>query len=100
MDYEKPGSPGDILKHHGVKGQKWGVRKEEDSSATSSAAKAVAGANADTKAYMSAASEMTKNISSEKQAANLKANRERFAAKFEASEATGHKIATPEKPNP
>lgn len=27
----KPGSPGDILKHHGVKGMRWGVRKEEDS---------------------------------------------------------------------
>lgn len=26
---KKPGSPGDILIHHGVKGQKWGVRKEE-----------------------------------------------------------------------
>lgn len=27
----KPGSPGDILEHHGVKGMRWGVRKEEDS---------------------------------------------------------------------
>lgn len=28
--HKKPGTPGDILQHHGVKGQKWGVRKEED----------------------------------------------------------------------
>jgi hypothetical protein len=27
---EKPGSPGDILEHHGVKGMRWGVRKEEE----------------------------------------------------------------------
>jgi hypothetical protein len=26
----KPGSPGDILEHHGVKGMRWGVRKQED----------------------------------------------------------------------
>lgn len=31
MDHRtKPGSPGDILEHHGVKGQRWGVRKEEE----------------------------------------------------------------------
>lgn len=28
----KPGSPGDILEHHGVKGMRWGVRKEEETS--------------------------------------------------------------------
>jgi hypothetical protein len=30
MDHTKPGSPGDILEHHGVKGMRWGVRKKED----------------------------------------------------------------------
>lgn len=31
MDYhEKPGTPGDILDHSGVKGMRWGVRKEEE----------------------------------------------------------------------
>lgn len=31
MDHrEKPGSPGDILEHHGTKGMRWGVRKEEE----------------------------------------------------------------------
>lgn len=30
MDHRtKPGSPGDILEHHGVKGMRWGVRKED-----------------------------------------------------------------------
>lgn len=27
VDVKKPGSPGDILEHHGIKGMKWGVRK-------------------------------------------------------------------------
>jgi hypothetical protein len=27
---KKPATPGDILEHHGVKGQKWGVQKKED----------------------------------------------------------------------
>lgn len=31
MDHrEKPGTPGDILEHHGVKGMRWGKRKEDD----------------------------------------------------------------------
>lgn len=28
----KPGSPGDVLEHYGVKGMRWGVRKEEETS--------------------------------------------------------------------
>lgn len=32
--HKKPGTPGDILQHHGVKGQKWGVRREGSSSST------------------------------------------------------------------
>lgn len=30
--HEKPGTPGDILEHVGVKGMKWGVRKKEETS--------------------------------------------------------------------
>lgn len=31
MDHrEKPGTPGDILEHHGTKGMRWGVRKAEE----------------------------------------------------------------------
>lgn len=29
MYHEKPGSPGDVLEHHGVKGMRWGQRKED-----------------------------------------------------------------------
>jgi len=31
VSVEKPGSPTDILEHHGVKGQKWGVRQRSQS---------------------------------------------------------------------
>lgn len=30
--HEKPGTPGDILEHVGVKGMRWGVRKQEETS--------------------------------------------------------------------
>lgn len=31
MDHrEKPGTPGEILEHHGIKGMRWGVRKQEE----------------------------------------------------------------------
>lgn len=34
MDHhKKPGTPGDILEHHGTKGMRWGVRKEEETGA-------------------------------------------------------------------
>ena len=32
ISVEKPGSPAEILEHHGVKGQKWGVRRKSSSS--------------------------------------------------------------------
>jgi hypothetical protein len=35
----KPGSPNDILEHYGVKGMRWGVRKEEETSGRTSAAR-------------------------------------------------------------
>lgn len=89
--HEKPGSPGDILAHHGVKGMHWGVRKEDLPSSGSGllGPKSLASTNDTTKAYMAAASAMAaKPISNEQAAANLKANRERFAKKFESSEST------------
>jgi hypothetical protein len=32
ISVEKPGSPAEILEHHGVKGQKWGVRSNKSTS--------------------------------------------------------------------
>lgn len=88
--HKKPATPGDILKHHGIKGQKWGVRKEEDPS-TFDAAKAVASTNADTKAYMSAAAEVSKRPISKQQADKaFAANREKAAAKLAPSEKEEH----------
>jgi len=31
VSVEKPGAPAEVLEHHGVKGQKWGVRKHATS---------------------------------------------------------------------
>lgn len=42
VSVEKPGTPADILEHHGTKGMKWGVRK---------AAKAVAGSHRTSKEF-------------------------------------------------
>lgn len=60
-------SPGEALEHHGVKGMKWGVRKEEDSGSGSTAgrlptdtpaAKQTAATNASLKLYMAEAQKM------------------------------------------
>lgn len=37
--HKKPGTPGEILSHHGVKGMKWGVRKADESGGSSRSAK-------------------------------------------------------------
>lgn len=93
---QKPGSPGDILAHHGVKGMKWGVRKSDVTSARDAAGKIEL--NSITKSYMASAAKMaSEQITPEKAAANLAANRERFNQKFEASEAPGVKLQPAEK---
>ena len=33
ISVEKPGSPAEIVEHHGIKGMQWGVRKEREASA-------------------------------------------------------------------
>jgi hypothetical protein len=40
LSVEKPGSPAEILEHHGVKGQKWGVRRKFNRANPTSAKKA------------------------------------------------------------
>lgn len=88
MDHhKKPGSPGDILKHHGVKGMKWGVRKEEEAEPQTTSKTQVAQRNDTTKAYMAAASELAKQPRTKEQAeAAFTKNREKATAKFAPSE--------------
>lgn len=87
MNHKKPGSPGDILKHHGVKGQKWGVRKEEETGQPTFSGPQAAQRNETTKKYMSAAAEVSKQPRTKKQAdAAFAENQKKAAAKLAPSE--------------
>lgn len=92
-------SPEEALEHYGVKGMRWGVRKDRETGDRDAGpskdetgrlgpgeAGEIAQFNASTKAYMAAATKMTQGLSPEQQAANLRANRERFAQKFDGSD--------------
>ena len=46
VSVEKPGSPSEILEHHGVKGQKWGVRQRSQAAGYKAAKTAAKGARA------------------------------------------------------
>lgn len=98
-------SPGEALEHHGVKGMKWGVRKEEDG-AGSNFGRTIPPTNptehnAQNKAYLSAAAAIqAKPVSVAQQIANLKTNRELFVKKFESSEAEGFSQAPAKSASP
>jgi hypothetical protein len=83
--HEKPGTPGDILKHHGIKGMHWGIRRDDlgglDKEA---AAKVAAGLNEATKDYLSIIAK-TPTRSPVEAAKALKTNQNKFAQKFEPS---------------
>lgn len=74
---EKPGSPADVLAHHGVKGQKWGVRKEEE----------LANLNQRSKEYIKAL-KPTPKLSTKETKQNLEANQSKFIDKFQSPDHT------------
>jgi len=75
-------SPEEALTHFGVKGMRWGVRKEEDSTNESiSSSKEVASKNANKKAYMAAAK--SAKVSSKQVIKNVKQDQINFVKKFE-----------------
>lgn len=77
------------LQHYGVKGMRWGVRKEDLPSGRGGG-KAMAELNTSAKGYMSAAATMNSvKLSPEQRVSNIIANQKRFLAKFEPSEAPG-----------
>jgi hypothetical protein len=84
---KKPGSPGDILRnlrHYGIKGMRWGIRKQDDlGGLASKSAKTAATNNTSTKAYMAANQKLMDAPGSEEQ---LAANKEKFLRKFESSD--------------
>lgn len=86
MDHhKKPGSPGDILKHHGVKGQKWGVRKEEDTGGGRITGKQAVEVNDVTKSFMAASMQLdaeSKRFTPKQAEQNLAEAHAKFEAKF------------------
>lgn len=76
----KPGKP-DELVHHGVKGMKWGVRKEEERNPRELAAH-----NEQTKEYMGKLSELPRPRTRAEGEANLRENQKKFEAKFAPSQ--------------
>lgn len=83
----KPGSPGDILTHHGVKGMRWGIRKEEESGGQPSGGKVgpreAANTNSSIKAYMAASKQLdAEPLTSAQVVKNLDQAQAKFDAKF------------------
>lgn len=88
----------EYLQHHGVKGQRWGVRKEDDTQGGQGKAppeklKNVAAHNDATKEYISAAAKINATSITPKQAkAALAENHKKAAAKLAPSEAKGKSV--------
>ena len=88
---KKPGSPEDIVSHHGVKGMKWGVRNEDDLVGEKVAPTKTAETNASIKSYMAAADKLNRETKpSEK---TYQENRKKFLAKFGVNEPSGGKVS-------
>lgn len=88
MDHrKKPGTPEElVVEHHGVKGMRWGVRKQDDTGGDRGSAKEVADHNAAAKQYMAAASVQQAEAatwSDERKAANIEKWRAANLKKFE-----------------
>lgn len=77
----KDGTPGDYLAHYGVKGMRWGVRKEDELSPRELAAH-----NEKTKEYMGQISTLPGPKTRAEGEANLAANQAKFEAKFQPSQ--------------
>jgi len=98
-------SPGEALEHYGVKGMRWGVHKEEETSSEDSSstekvvsdakAKAKAANNAKTKAYMAAANSVT--TTPQQAVKNVRRDRENFAKKFESADGDGKGLTPTQK---
>lgn len=75
----KPGTPEELV-HYGVKGMRWGVRKERELTGREAAAH-----NEETKAWIAARNQLTPLTGAAAQA-NFAQNQQKFAAKFAPSE--------------
>lgn len=78
------------FKHHGIKGQKWGVRRHFDVAnfAVTRSSAELSQLNETTKGYLAELHKVNSPVSMAQAKINLKANHEKFAAKFGPSEAT------------
>ena len=76
-------TPPEELEHHGVKGQKWGVRREDLSGAGRAVGREAAQLNDQTKKYLSIVAEgANKTLGHKEAAGKLAENKEKFAQKF------------------
>lgn len=87
--HEKPGSPGDIL-HYGIKGMRWGHRKQDDGGDGRRSAKETSQYNERKKAFMAVAEDgVIQSPTAAQSKAAMKDAEKKFAAKFEKDSADG-----------